>query len=1467
MKMRLQAGLGGRVSALHEKRFLITFALGLLLATLLPANAPRTEQDLGGSWQYQKVSALAYPPTNNWQATTVPGYLSGWNNERAWFRRTFTLPPAMSGTQLKLRFGGVKFNARVWLNGVFIGGYLNGYEPFEFDITAAALVGPTNELIIGIADWTGVFATPTNFTTLPAGENPRDFVKNTIQAPIGGRYDLYGIWQPVKVLSVPAVSVADVFVMPSVRTQQLTVRLTLRNDTATPQTVTVTNRVLEVSGAATALTMPVRQLVMQPGETQFDVTNAWPDAHRWTHLDPHLYSLETTVTSGTGLDQVKTRFGFREFWAESGRFFLNGTPINLLGASTWPPGSLSDSNQIRQVLLDVKAGNNTVIRFHTQPWDEPWYDIADEVGLLVVEECAVWCDPWAYQLNSTNFWTNYAQHLTAAVKRDRNHPSLILWSLENEILHCGGERAFSGTEAQLAAMGRLVKALDPTRPITFEADLDPDGEAHVLGLHYPYEFPDHRIWPNAAWWMHQPIARDWVPGGQWTWDRAKPLYIGEFLWVPSTSAADFTILFGDDAYSDPAYYRNLAKGLTWQMAIEAYRSYGVNGICPWTMFEDPVVKWGEFTLHPAENHLYQVQKAAYHPNLVFAEEYNTRFFAGETNSRTLRAFNDRMVSGHFTLRWNTGTGWQSRSLGTLLPAGQWSNSITIQSPAASGTFPLQYELSDGANVVFTNTVLCSTLPRTTLALPPGTKLALHDPHGTTAALFTRFGLPFTNVADLRATDYGAFNLLVIGRNALVNETLPEIGSSGTLTSIWQDFASAGGWVLVLEQTNYPAWMPGELRLHDLDASFAFPNPDHPVTHDLTAADLRWWANDHRVVTHALGLPARGNFRALATIGSRDGMEYAAAIEVPLGAGGIIGSQWLLTQRFDTEPLAGVLLQRLLDHCRSAQGHLAMRPAGLLAEPASPAAAKLAELGLSSENFSGRVTNCDPALYPVLIVAGGGTAWAEATAQLPALTNYVNAGGRLLLHRPDAAFLAAARPVLFPELDWLDAPQSRVLRRETTNAAPRVANHDLYWIDRPGAWDRVETLSSNIAQRIYRQRFNLTNFSTIEVESMPIHTSGGASGSGWMLWANGYVAQDITVTQPGTYLFDVAARGTPALGEWPRMSLKIDGRAVDNVTVPTNQLTWFTLAADLTPGTHQLAVSFDNDGWNPPSEDRNLFLDKIRWGRDSDSGPARLLTRPGALAQVSRGNGLLLLDEIAWESESTNATKAGRYVSRLLTDLGASFRYPASLVLEAEAMTNINVSAYHVSSGIAHLNSGGRIQTAARFTTSGSYTFEVIAGGTAAAGVMPQVGIVVDGVTVTNWFLASAALTRYTVTLTLAAGTHTISLAFLNDYYAPPEDRNAMFDRVTITPVAGVRIIGITADTAQHVATLQWESVPGKTYEVLVATNLATATWQPAETVASGGNVTSWQDNGAWFGVPPFSPAALRRLYRIRQTGP
>jgi len=219
--------------------------MSLLLPLLAQAGAPpRQEVSLNGAWQRQFVPELGAPPTGGtWEPCTVPGYFDGVDGRRVWLRRSFDMPEAMRGLRIAIHFGGVKFNSRVYLNGrqVLCGagfqpanpglagkmpaprsGCFGGYEPFEVDVTDAVRFGQPNELLVGCCDWTGVFA-PGPFE-LPETRNwdavrgaPRDLVLS----PIGGLFNLFGIWDDVTLRAHPAVYIQDLFIKPSVRRHEL----------------------------------------------------------------------------------------------------------------------------------------------------------------------------------------------------------------------------------------------------------------------------------------------------------------------------------------------------------------------------------------------------------------------------------------------------------------------------------------------------------------------------------------------------------------------------------------------------------------------------------------------------------------------------------------------------------------------------------------------------------------------------------------------------------------------------------------------------------------------------------------------------------------------------------------------------------------------------------------------------------------------------------------------------------------------------------------------------------------------------------------------------------------------------------------------------------------------------------------------------------------------------------------------
>ena len=1428
----------------------ISFALGVL-----PTIA-QTKIDLSGLWKYQVVTNLAYPPPAAWTSTSVPGLVTSTNYTKAWFWKTFALPALPTGYRIKLRFGAVKYNSTVYLNGQNIGGCYNGYDSFELDGTSAALPEQANELLVAVTDWTGLFSTYVDFSNMQPGESPRDHVNNVVLSPIGGHFEQFGIWEPVSAAYVAPVSVSEVFVMPSVRQQQLRVRTKVRNETSNSVSLTVHSRVLD--GTNQVLVLPDQPVIVPAGTTlDVEAVAPWSSPRLWSPEDPYLYNVESSLIAGFATDPVTNRFGFREFWASGDSLFLNGTKIHLLATACWPPPVLVSDAVIRNSLLQVKAGNNKAIRLHTQPWPEAWYRIADEIGLLIVEEAAVWCDPRAYRLSDPVFWSHYSDHLKAAVRRDQNHPSIILWSLENEILHCGGDTIFSGTITNLAALGGLVKSLDPTRPITFEADLDPGGVADVLGLHYPHEFPEFADWPNTAYWMDQAIAKSYGPNGRWQWDRTKPLYIGEHLWISDTAAEVYSILYGDFAYFDPAHYRQLAKAWTWQMQIEAYRWYGVSAHCPWTLVEDPA-SGGIQNLNTNQNLLYQTVAAAYHPNAVVMKEYDRRFFVGEIVTRTLITYNDTSTNGDYVLQWRVNGVTSTRSF-SLAPGTQRVDPVSLTVPAGAGPFGLEIELRQQGSTVFTNTIACAAYAPVALSLPSGYRVGLYDPAGTTAPVLA--GLAYASVTNLSTAVYSQLDLLVIGRHALQPESVPAIGLN-TISSEWQDFMWRGGRILVLEQTNFPAWMPLGIGLITETANFAFPVSGHPLVANLGPEDLRWWRGDQAVAKASLRLPSRGNFRPLAHVGSQQGLDRAALLEVLVGRGGMVCCQFLVGERFATEPIAGVLLQRLLNYgANTATPHYA----GLLAEKDSSQAQTLQRVGLIAENILGRLATIDLNRFPVLILAGTNAGWIEAAQNLSALQAYVGQGGHLIVHRPPESFLMAAAQTFAPGISWSSNVTVPILRSDTASAPRRFTNHDLYWADDPGSWNRPLVLSTNIANRVYRKNFNLSTYTTLQVENMPTKTAGVAIPGGWNLNANGYVAQSISISQAGDYLFGVLAYGTPLAGVYPHMVLRIDGMFADAVTVTSSNFQLFTLSATLTTGTHEVALVFDNDAYAPP-EDRNLNLDQVRYGLDPSTNPANFLTKPGAVVEKRFGNGSVLFDEIAWENPGAQTTRAERYLSSLLTDQGALLRLPGALRLEAENMRVVGVAAGATNNGIVWLYSSGRLESTVRFTETGTYVFDLSGYGTPAQGIYPRAELRVDGIARGAVDLAATQPRTFTIVTNISAGVHTVAVAFINDFYAPPEDRNLALDYLDIQPQPRPQLLDLYIPSGFSSCTVVWISQPGQLYDVEYVTSLSSP-WQVIDTILAQGTAASWTDDGSLIGQPPFTGNRPATFYRVRQRGP
>jgi hypothetical protein len=1410
---------------------LLRAAAVLSLASVALAG-DRVEVSLNGMWEYQRADSLDAPPGGGpWKPFEVPGYLSGFDYQRAWFRRSFDVPAAMRGKRVKLRCGGVKFNSRVYVNGRHVGGCFGGYRPFEVDVTDAVRFDKSNELHVGVHDWTGVFSDGerVEFDDPADWHRVRATPRDRILAPIGGLYQFYGIWDDVTLAAHDAVYVKDLFIRPSVRRGELAVDFTLANESGSDAEVQLQALVQQAGqgdDAEPALSLPGATVRIPAGATrQVTLQRAWPDVRPWSHLDPHLHRLRSELSTG---DVRHDRFGFREFWTEGHKFVLNGTPINLLMTASWPPREPMSREAIRERWEAVKRAGCVAFRTHTQPWRRIHYEVADEVGLLIVVEGAVWNDDTVYRVFDPAFWDNYGAHLAAMVRRDKNHPSVVMWSLENEFY---GSRLNddSPAKADLVRMGELVKREDPTRPITFSSDGDPGGVADVIGLHYPHEYPRFTCWPNEALWLStpQPIQHPLFGDGllddegNFFWRKHKPLYIGEFLWLPCFDPSWHTVFFGDEAYRNYPEYRNRGKAEAWKMQIIGYRHHEVAGISPWTMIEGgPLDK---------SNHLYRAHQYAYQPLAAYCLDYDSRFYSEEQVTRRVVVLSDAFADVELSLQWQLTFGPEvldegSREL-TLPAAGQRLLTLPIAMPEATQRTPVTWRvcLKRDGRTVFEEEHNYSVFPRQALRVPFGASLAVYDPSGETLKLFGDAGGRGPRVVGAIDGDLPEVDLLVIGAGALDAQTAagPRVGEVHPARAAITSFTERGGRVLVLRQTADPAGV-FDTGLASHCSTMTFPAmTEHPVLAGLTPDDLKFWRGDHVVSDLEPVRPLAGDWRPLIVAGSETGLDTAPLLERASGSGAIVYCQMKLVEKFHAEPAAAKLLQSLLDYLvhfwagrepavrktaliggdeayRDRLMAMGLRLDDLSAQSRSAGQASEGTGGPSvarAMDFQSAARELQPAQpatarreqehpcptlqdYDVLIVRGGVPDPAAIKAML-------DRGGRVLVHRAPADDIARLAAVLGSDLALVPFDGSVNRAEEIVPRLP-VLREDVYWLGPRRHWGhgpapRDEDMTDGVFTK------------TLDGKAVTEHDVTDWKLSGQIVErrgpvvtfaTNGAAAGTIDFPHDGWHVIGVRARGTPVEGVYPHCEIRVAGQPAGVICLTDGQWRTYTTLARAAKGPQKVSVAFIND-LNTADEDRNLQVDRVYVAPDlrQSFGAAEFVTMPYATAVIQHGAGMLVLDQLKWDEQPHSSKRATRYALSLLAVLDADFPLRnVTSIRCADMEPEPGLQHYHNAGSHVVLGTNGFIRTEIDVARAGWYALELVARGTQAEDVYPEVQIRIDGKAATEVQLSGAGWRTYLCRVKLEAGKRELSLAFTNDKHIPGvADRNLWLDEVRLSP--------------------------------------------------------------------------------------
>jgi beta-galactosidase len=369
-----------------------------------------------------------------------------------WYRKRFRLPGLVDAAargldvaqrHVELRFDGVYQNADVWLNGVHLGFHPYGYTSFAFDLTPHLNHAGTNVLAVRVDN---------------SGRTSRWYSGSGIY-----RHTWLTVTGPVR---IPLWGVSVTTPVVSGRQSVAHVEVSVANLGGRPSAAAVRVTVLDPRGHVVAVRDTSAGSVAPGGTAASTLDIPIDSAALWSPDSPSRYTARTDLlVGGRVVDTVATRFGIRSLlWRGDVGFLLNGRPVRVDGGCVHhdhgPLGAVALARSAERKVEILKAAGFNAIRTAHNPPEPALLDACDRLGMLVMDE---FVDMWDTGKNPQDYSVYFAQwwqrDLTSMVLRDRNHPSVVIWSLGNEITdNTHGQR---GTE-----MANLLRSLDTTRPIT-----------------------------------------------------------------------------------------------------------------------------------------------------------------------------------------------------------------------------------------------------------------------------------------------------------------------------------------------------------------------------------------------------------------------------------------------------------------------------------------------------------------------------------------------------------------------------------------------------------------------------------------------------------------------------------------------------------------------------------------------------------------------------------------------------------------------------------------------------------------------------------------------------------------------------------------------------------------------------------------------------------------------------------------
>lgn len=453
---------------MNLKSFLLTLLSVLLGSTAFSQTEVREKQNFNENWKFDISDKTEYGnpdfDDSNWRKLTLPhdwsieGEFSEENSGRnawlpggiGWYRKSFEITKSDEGKHFEIQFDGIYRHSKIWVNGVFVGVQYDGYTSFYFDITEALNFGEINVISVR--------------------------VDNSIQ-PNCRWYSGSGIFRNVWLTKTNPLHVKNwgtYITTPNVEknSAEVIVETTIENNSGKKdfilETILLDKKGNEVGRSDKQVTgQSQRSFDIQQN---INITNP----QLWSVDSPILYSAVSKVkVDGKIVDDYSSSFGIRtlKFDADKG-FFLNGENMKLKGVCLHHDAGAFGSAVPVQIwerrLMNLKALGCNAIRTAHNPHAPEFLDLCDKLGLLVMDE---FVDKWnnmdaefefyAAPFADPYFHTEWQKNFGETLRRDRNHPSVIIWSVGNENHEPGSERQNLG----LKRYCNFVRSIDPTRPV------------------------------------------------------------------------------------------------------------------------------------------------------------------------------------------------------------------------------------------------------------------------------------------------------------------------------------------------------------------------------------------------------------------------------------------------------------------------------------------------------------------------------------------------------------------------------------------------------------------------------------------------------------------------------------------------------------------------------------------------------------------------------------------------------------------------------------------------------------------------------------------------------------------------------------------------------------------------------------------------------------------------------------------